>query len=48
MTDTKEQFLDILERNIGIILKISRAYTTIEQDREDLINDITLYKNHPG
>jgi len=42
MTDTKEQFLDILERNIGIILKISRAYTTIEQDREDLINDITL------
>ena len=42
MTDHKDQFLNILEKNIGIILKISRAYTTIAQDREDLINDITL------
>ncbi len=44
MTDDKikEQFLDILEKNIGIIIKISRVYTKIEQDREDLINDITL------
>ena len=38
----KEQFLDILEKNIGIIIKISRVYTKVEQDREDLINDITL------
>ena len=42
MIDHKDQFLNILEKNIGIILKISRAYTTIAQDREDLINDITL------
>jgi RNA polymerase sigma-70 factor (ECF subfamily) len=38
----KERFLDILEKNIGIILKISRAYTNSVPDREDLINDITL------
>ena len=44
MTETrqKELFLDILEKNIGIILKISRAYTQSIQDKEDLINDITL------
>jgi len=44
MTDTKlkEDFLDIFEQNIGIIIKISRCYTTIAQDREDLINDIAL------
>lgn len=39
---SKEQFLDVLEKNIGIIIKISRAYARVEQDREDLINDITL------
>jgi RNA polymerase sigma factor (sigma-70 family) len=38
----KEQFIDILEENIGIILKISRVYAPIAQDREDLVNDITL------
>jgi len=53
MTDTKEQFLNILENNIGIIMKIARAYTSIKQDREDLINDITLelwksFKNFKG
>jgi RNA polymerase sigma-70 factor (ECF subfamily) len=44
MTETKQKdlFLDILEKNIGIILKISRAYTQSVQDKEDLINDITL------
>jgi RNA polymerase sigma-70 factor, ECF subfamily len=44
MTDSKQkdQFLDILEKNIGIILKISRAYSKTLQDKEDLINDITL------
>jgi RNA polymerase sigma factor (sigma-70 family) len=44
MTDTKlkEDFLDIFEQNIGIIIKISRSYTAISQDREDLINDIAL------
>ena len=53
MTDNKDQFLNILEKNIGIILKISRVYTKIEQDREDLINDIILelwksFKNYKG
>ena len=44
MTDDKikEQFLDILEKNIGILLKVSRVYTKVTQDREDLLNDITL------
>jgi RNA polymerase sigma-70 factor, ECF subfamily len=38
----KEQFLDILEKNIGIIIKIARAYSKTLHDKEDLINDITL------
>jgi RNA polymerase sigma factor (sigma-70 family) len=44
MTDTKqkEDFLDIFEQNVGIIIKISRGYTSIAQDREDLFNDIAL------
>jgi RNA polymerase sigma-70 factor (ECF subfamily) len=44
MTDDrqKDQFLDILEKNIGIILKIARAYSNTLPDKEDLINDITL------
>jgi RNA polymerase sigma factor (sigma-70 family) len=53
MTDIKEQFLDVLEKNIGIIIKIARVYTRIEQDKEDLINDIALelwksFKNFNG
>ncbi|HTO17128.1 MAG TPA: sigma-70 family RNA polymerase sigma factor [Edaphocola sp.] len=55
MTDDsyKDKFLDILEENIGIIIKISRVYTKVEQDKEDLINDITLelwksFKNFTG
>ena len=44
MTDNKQkdQFLDILEKNIGIIIKIARAYSKTLHDKEDLINDITL------
>ena len=44
MTDKrqKDQFLDILEKNIGIIIKIARAYSKTLHDKEDLINDITL------
>jgi len=44
MTDNelKEQFLNVFEKNIGIIIKISRAYTKTVQDKEDLINDIAL------
>jgi len=55
MTDDKikEQFLDILEKNIGILIKVSRVYTKVSQDREDLLNDITLelwksFKNFNG
>jgi RNA polymerase sigma-70 factor, ECF subfamily len=38
----QDAFLNIFEQNIGIIIKIARAYTKIIQDREDLINDIAL------
>jgi RNA polymerase sigma-70 factor (ECF subfamily) len=37
-----ERFIALLENNIGIVLKISKAYTNTAQDREDLINDIAL------
>jgi RNA polymerase sigma-70 factor (ECF subfamily) len=50
MTDNrqKDQFLDIFEKNIGIIIKIARAYSKTLHDREDLINDITfeLWKSY--
>ncbi len=41
MTDNKikEQFLYVFEKNIGIIIKISRVYAKVEQDREDLIDE---------
>jgi RNA polymerase sigma-70 factor (ECF subfamily) len=44
MTDNKQkdEFLDILGKNVGIILKIARAYTVNVADKEDLINDIVL------
>lgn len=44
MTNNKQknQFLDILEKNIGIIIKIARAYSKTTSDKEDLINDITF------
>lgn len=42
MDDIQEQFLYLLEKNIGMIIKISRAYVQVRQDREDLINDITF------
>lgn len=46
----KEQFVSDFEKNIGIILKISRAYTNTAYDREDLINDIALelWKSYPN
>lgn len=37
-----ERFITLLEVNIGIIMKISKAYTNTMQDREDLINDISF------
>ena len=50
---SSEQFLNVFEENIGLIFKISRAYTKTLQDREDLINDIALelwksFKNFRG
>lgn len=44
MTNNKQknEFLDILGKNVGIILKIARAYTVNVADKEDLINDIVL------
>jgi RNA polymerase sigma-70 factor, ECF subfamily len=45
----KTQFVSDFEKNIGIILKISRAYSNTTHDREDLINDIALelWKAYP-
>ena len=45
-----ERFISLLETNIGIILKISKAYTNTAEDREDLINDIALamWKSFPN
>jgi len=37
-----KQFLDMLEQHSNIIIKVSRAYTVVAQDREDLMNDIAL------
>jgi len=48
-SDLKEKFISVFEENIGIIIKISRAYTKTTHDREDLINDIALelWKAYP-
>ncbi len=45
-----ERFLSVLETNIGIILKISNAYTRTSHDREDLISDIAfeMWKAYPN
>lgn len=40
--DIKEQFLDVLEKHIGIIIKISGAYAYQHEDRKDLMQDIIL------
>lgn len=41
-TDLNDEFMDILEKNMPILLKISKAYTNLRQDREDLIAEIIL------
>ena len=52
MTESKlkEEFILVFEKNIGIILKISRAFAKTTHDREDLINDIVfeLWKAYPS
>lgn len=40
--EQKEQFINVIEKHIGIIVKISGAYAYIRQDREDLIHDIII------
>ena len=40
--NSSEEFLNIFQKNIGIVIKISGAYTSNHQDKEDLINDIAL------
>jgi RNA polymerase sigma-70 factor (ECF subfamily) len=44
-----ERFIAELETHLGIILKISKAYTKTSQDRQDLVNDITyeMWKAFP-
>lgn len=45
-----ERYISLLETNLGIILKISKAYTNTAQDREDLVNDIAyeMWKAFPN
>ena len=45
-----ERFISLLEKHVGIILKISKAYTNTLQDREDLVNDIAyeIWKAFPN
>lgn len=38
----EESFLKVFEANIGIVIKIAKAYTNTTHDREDLINDIVV------
>jgi len=38
----EEEFLKILEANVGILIKIAMAYTNTTHDREDLINGIIV------
>jgi RNA polymerase sigma-70 factor (ECF subfamily) len=53
MTNESEKFLNVFQDNLGIVLKIARAYTSNLQDKEDLINNIALelwksFKNFNG
>jgi len=38
----EEEFLKVFEANVGILIKIAKAYTNTTHDREDLINDILV------
>ena len=38
----EEEFLKVFEANIGIVIKIAKAYTNTTHDSEDLINDIVV------
>ena len=38
----EEEFLKVFEANVGVVIKIAKAYTNTTYDREDMINDIVL------
>ena len=38
----EEKFIKVFEENIGIVVKIAKAYTNTTHDREDLTNDIVV------
>ena len=38
----EEEFLKVFEANVGIVIKIAKAYANASHDREDLMNDIVL------
>ena len=40
METTSQQFLSVIENNKGILYKVSGLYTTNEEDRKDLIQEI--------
>lgn len=40
--DIKEEFLNVLEKHIGIIIKISGVYAYNQEDRKDSTQDIIL------
>lgn len=40
--ELSREFIKVLEKHIGIVVKISRAYARTFHDREDLVNDIML------
>lgn len=45
-----KQFMDLIEQNKALILKICLFYTNTEADRQDLFQDIILqaWKSYPG
>jgi RNA polymerase sigma-70 factor (ECF subfamily) len=40
--EREEEFLKVFEANVGIVIKIAKAYTNTTHDREDLMNDIVM------
>ena len=47
--DNKEEFIEIIKENNGLIYKIARAYTASKTDEQDLYQDIIyqLWKSFP-
>lgn len=47
--DMENEYLSMLEQNIGILIKISRVYAATAQDRKELISDMIyeLWRSYP-